>query len=126
MEDDELIEEMPPQTVTMKSPSWDMTSPRLGTLRILAAMTLLMPTGEIHMMVLTILMITSSITAKNWMTPAAFSPRDPSTVPKAKQKNMIPRVLVPFLIKQNCGIKIWMISIFDIQLNVHVQTSIYL
>ena len=46
---------MPPHTVRMKYPSWDMMLARLDTIRILAEMTLAIPTGEIHMMMLTIL-----------------------------------------------------------------------
>ena len=46
---------MPPHTVRMKYPSWDMILARLDTIRILAEMTLAIPTGEIHMMMLTIL-----------------------------------------------------------------------
>ena len=39
----------------MKYPSWDMMLARSDTIRILAEMTLAIPTGEIHMMMLTIL-----------------------------------------------------------------------
>ena len=46
---------MPPQTVRMKYPSCDMMLARLDTSRILAEMTLAIPTGEIHMIMLTIL-----------------------------------------------------------------------
>ena len=46
---------MPPQTVRMKKPSWDMMLARSDTNRILAEMTLAIPTGEIHMIMLTIL-----------------------------------------------------------------------
>ena len=46
---------MPPHTVRMKYPSWDMMLARSDTIRILAEMTLAIPTGEIHMMMLTIL-----------------------------------------------------------------------
>ena len=88
---------MPPHTVTMNRPSCDITVPMLATPRILAAMTLLMPMGESHMMMPTILMMTSSMTEKNLITPSAFSPSDPRTVPNAKQKKMIPSVFVPFL-----------------------------
>ena len=100
---------MPPQTVTMNRPSWDMTVLMSATARILAAMTLLMPTGESHMMMPTILMITSSMTEKNWMTPLAFSPKDPRTVPNARQKKMIPRVFVPFLSKTCDDLEIHML-----------------
>ena len=46
---------MPPQTVRMKYPSCDMMLARFDTSRILAEMTLAIPTGEIHMIMLTIL-----------------------------------------------------------------------
>ena len=39
----------------MKYPSWDMMLARFDTSRILAEMTLAIPTGEIHMIMLTIL-----------------------------------------------------------------------
>lgn len=58
-------------------------------------MTLLIPTGEIHMMMQTIRMITSSITSQKSMTGLARSPTLPRTVPKARQKKIMPRVLVP-------------------------------
>ena len=35
--------------------------------------------------------------AKNSMTGLALEPREPRTVPKVRQKKMMPRVLVPFL-----------------------------
>ena len=53
--------------------------------------------GEIHMMAVTIFMMTSSMTAKNSITPAAFFPTAPRTTPKAMQKKMIPSILVEFL-----------------------------
>ena len=60
-------------------------------------MTLAMPTGEIHMMRLTIFMMTSSITTKKSMTGLALFPTEPRTVPKVRQKKIIPKVLVPDL-----------------------------
>ena len=71
---------------------------RFATPSILAQMTLLMPMGEIHMMPLTIFMITSSMTLKKVMTDSAFRPMEPRTVPNVRQKKMIPRVLVPPLV----------------------------
>ena len=56
-----------------------------------------MPTGEIHMIRDTILMMTSSITTKKSMTGLALLPTDPRTVPKVRQKKMIPKVFVPDL-----------------------------
>ena len=41
----------------MKQPSWDMMLARSDTNRILAEMTLAIPTGDIHMMMFTILTI---------------------------------------------------------------------
>merc|ERR1711887_263911 len=86
---------MPEQAVTINRPSWDMTLLRFATPRILAQMTLLIPIGEIHMIPLTIFIITSSITLKKVMTDSALRPMDPRTVPKVRQKKMMPSVLVP-------------------------------
>ena len=44
-------------------------------------------------------MMTLSMTEKNSMTGLAREPREPRTVPKVRQKKMMPRVLVPDL----CG-----------------------
>ena len=88
---------------------------RFATPSILAQMTLLMPMGEIHMMPLTIFMITSSMTwvsifrerlkriastLKKVMTDSALRPMEPRTVPNVRQKKMIPRVLVPPLVSR--------------------------
>ena len=81
----------------MKSPNCDITLPKFTTPRIFAQITLLIPTGEIHMIALTIFMITSSIILKKATTSSAFLPRDPRTVPNVRQKKMMPRVLVPDL-----------------------------
>lgn len=43
------------------------------------------------------LRMTSSMTLKKSMTGLALAPKDPSTVPKVRQKKMMPRVLVPDL-----------------------------
>ena len=88
---------IPEQTVKMKSPSCDITLPKFTTPRIFAQITLLIPTGEIHMMALTIFMMTSSMILKKSTTSWAFFPRDPRTVPNVRQKKMMPSVLVPDL-----------------------------
>ena len=56
-----------------------------------------MPIGEIHMMPLTIFIMTSSMILKKLITGSALRPIEPRTVPKVRQKNMMPRVLVPDL-----------------------------
>ena len=81
----------------MKSASCDITLPRFATPNIFAQITLLIPTGEIHIIALTIFMITSSMILKKSMTSWAFFPRDPRTVPNVRQKKMMPKVLVPDL-----------------------------
>ena len=91
---------IPEQTVKIKNPNCDITLPKFTTPRIFAQITLLIPTGEIHMIALTIFMMTSSITLKKSTTSWAFFPRDPRTVPNVRQKKMIPSVLVPDLKKQ--------------------------
>ena len=85
----------------MKSPNWDITLPRFATPRIFSQITLLIPTGEIHMIALTIFMMTSSIILKKSMTSLAFFPRDPRTVPNVRQKKMMPKVFVPDLKKSS-------------------------
>ena len=92
---------IPEHTVNMKSPNCDITLPKFATPRIFAQITLLIPTGEIHMIALTIFMMTSSITLKKSTTSWAFFPRDPRTVPNVRQKKMMPSVLVPDL-KSSC------------------------
>ena len=99
--------------MTINSPSWDITLvgrgvsqaytrrethlERSATPRILAQITLLMPTGEIHMIPLTIFMMTSSMILKKLMTGSALRPIEPRTVPKVRQKKMMPKVFVPDL-----------------------------
>jgi hypothetical protein len=60
---------------------------------------------------------TSSITLKKSVTGAALLPRDPSTVPKVRQKKMIPRVLVPDLNNHSITDAILYRFIFIISLN---------
>ena len=48
-----------------------------------------------HMIPYTIFMMASSMTWKTSMTGRPRFPKDPRTVPKVKQKKMIPNVLVP-------------------------------
>ena len=51
------------------------------------------------MIPLTIFMMTSSMILKKLTTGSALRPIDPSTVPKVRQKKMMPRVFVPDLKK---------------------------
>lgn len=87
----------PTTTVTMKRPKLLITVPRFSTLKILLIMTLATPKGDSHITPVTILRITVSITEKKSTTTAPFLPREPSRVPKTRQKTMMPRVLVPAL-----------------------------
>ena len=89
-----------------------------STAKILAAITLAIPTGETHMIASTILMITwrncdarddvISGQSSTWsivpkMVTSCFPelPKEPRTVPKARQKNITPRVFVPGLNKSS-------------------------
>ena len=92
---------IPEQTVNMKSPSCDITLPKFATPSIFAQITLLIPTGEIHIIAFTIFMMTLSMILKKSTTSWAFFPRDPRTVPNVRQKKMIPKVLVPDLKKDS-------------------------
>ena len=102
-----------------------MTLPKFATPRIFAQITLLIPTGEIHMIALTIFMMTSSMILKKSMTSLAFFPRDPRTVPNVRQKKMMPKVFVPDL-RNSCFNPIYNLEVVEALLKIFmVRSEIY-
>lgn len=96
----------PTATVKMNHINCAITKWRSLTLKILPAITELMPTGVSHMTQVTIFMTTSKTAAKKSTTTCPFWPIVPRNVPKTKQKNTMPKVLVPlryWMTRISCG-----------------------